>query len=749
MQELLPNDIAGKLGSLGVTAPLENSIADLGLHEAIALANGIPEEEFLEWMANLTGLIPYKTGRPFLSMTAEGVFRALASHEGTTLGEEEWMPLGHVGPLLILCHYNPFAESVWGIPGHFIIKALVEKPVYDSLREDLESRLALKPLGTAKVLNPAASLPPGSSPETAMRWLIENYPHTPQERTKAESAVDSLAGVPAAHVLGVKSLPKGYGAALRHLCTGELSFDAGLAPRQTDFADALLEKHAVFPLYCGVRTVYLLSSQSEIFAFEDELLSTVNDSRQFRPVLAEKEAIVRLINRDRTSSAVSGGDTYVGELTESGTANVVDIDAQEVSRINPASINTTAEQALHWVLYHSITARSSDLHIEKYFNMARFRARIDGELNTLFSAPEEMLPRYVSLIKNYANMGQERQAAQDGRFSLRVGKRRVDCRVSAIPCRKDQQKITIRYLDKAEGVKKLSELNLSQRNLGMFQAAMSRDQGLILITGPTGSGKTTTLYALLNSVNSENLNIQTIEDPIEYEIEGLNQTQTDPVHDIDFAQGLRRLMRADPDIILIGECRDEETASAAVNAALTGHLVLTTLHANDSLRAVSRFISMGVPPYLLADSLALTQAQRLVRRLCTLCKRMVPLEDDHRRLFAANKVDLPPDAAQIYEADGCQECRDTGYSGRLALMEMCPIDHALADLISVNAPQGEMRKIALARGMRTLYQEGLVQVLEGNTSLEEIKCLAYTGVSLDALENPAADDQETQASLSL
>ena len=153
---------------------------------------------------------------------------------------------------------------------------------------------------------------------------------------------------------------------------------------------------------------------------------------------------------------------------------------------------------------------------------------------------------------------------------------------------------------------------------------MTRDQGLILITGPTGSGKTTTLYALLNSVNSENLNIQTIEDPIEYEVEGLNQTQTDPVHDIDFAQGLRRLMRADPDVILIGECRDEETASAAVNAALTGHLVLTTLHANDCLRAVSRFISMGVPPYLLADSLALTQAQRLVRRLCGQCKRMVP-----------------------------------------------------------------------------------------------------------------------------
>jgi type II secretory ATPase GspE/PulE/Tfp pilus assembly ATPase PilB-like protein len=274
----------------------------------------------------------------------------------------------------------------------------------------------------------------------------------------------------------------------------------------------------------------------------------------------------------------------------------------------------------------------------------------------------------------------------------------------------------------------------------LLQAAMSRDQGLILITGPTGSGKTTTLYALLNSVNSENMNIQTIEDPIEYEIEGINQTQTDPVHDIDFAQGLRRLMRADPDIILIGECRDEETASAAVNAALTGHLVLTTLHANDCLRAVSRFISMGVPPYLLADSLALSQAQRLVRRLCSQCKSMSPLTPRQRAMFAANKVPVPESTTHLYEAQGCPDCRETGYKGRVALMELCPFNPELADLVAVNAPQGEMRKIATAMGLRTLYQEGLQQVLEGETSLEEIKCLAYTGVAESEDATAAAEE---------
>ncbi len=718
---------AAALQDLGIHPPLADAVTDLGWQAAVAQANGVEASEFLEWLAKRCQLLPYATQRPVLSVATESTFRLLAGHAPEPDGSE-WVPLGTVGPLLLMGHYNPLVEAYCGVPEPFLIKTLIEEPVYRQLREDLESRLTLKPLGSRDPIHIHQPLERGCAPEVAMKWLLENYPLPDRERQKAEAGLETLSGVAANHVLKTKSLPKGYGLALRHLCTGEFCFDASLAPRQTEFPDSLLEKHAVFPLFIGRQTVYLLAAQPEIFGFEDEWLSSTTDQRDFRPVLAEREAILRIINRDRASTAVAGADVFAGELTESGVANIVDIDSQEVARINPASINTTAEQALHWVLYHSISARASDLHIEKYFNMARFRARIDGELVTLFSCPEDMLPRFVSLIKNYSNMGQERQGAQDGRFSLRIGKKRIDCRVSAIPCRKDQQKITIRYLDKEAGLRKLSELNLSPRNLGMLQDAMTRDQGLILITGPTGSGKTTTLYALLNSVNGESVNIQTIEDPIEYEIEGINQTQTDPVHDIDFAQGLRRLMRADPDIILIGECRDEETASAAVNAALTGHLVLTTLHANDSLRAVSRFISMGVPPYLLADSLALTQAQRLVRRLCPQCKRMTPLTDEHRRLFEANRVPLPPEVAQIYEAEGCPECRETGYSGRLALMEMCPIDHALADLISVNAPQGEMRKIALDRGMRTLYQEGLVQVAEGNTSLEEIKCLSYTGV---------------------
>jgi len=734
-------ELPAALESKGLTCPLDLPENVHDLHAAVAAANGAPPAEAFEWLAAKFGLLPFTATRPALPVQSETCFRTLAAapHDQN---EEPWLPVGTVGPLLIMGHYNPGARGRWGIPEAFTIRVLLTQRQYAEFRALLDERLQAKPLVPRDEPLEPRPLPRGSSPESALKWLLAAYPFRAEERQRLEACLEPLAAVAPNHVIGLKSLPSGLGTALRHLCTGEAVFNAALAPRQTEFPDALLEKHGVFPLFVGRRTVYLLSSQKEIFAFEDEWLASNTDDRTFRPVLAGKEAILRVVNRDRSNAAAAATGGAVGELTESGVANIVDIDPQEVARINPASINTTAEQALHWVFHRSITARASDLHIEKYFNMARFRARIDGELVTLFSAPEEMLPRYVSLIKNYANMGQERQGAQDGRFSLALGKRRVDCRVSAIPCRKDQQKITIRYLDKAEGIKKLGELNISKRNLELLQAAMSRDQGLILITGPTGSGKTTTLYALLNSVNSENMNIQTIEDPIEYEIEGINQTQTDPVHDIDFAQGLRRLMRADPDIILIGECRDEETASAAVNAALTGHLVLTTLHANDCLRAVSRFISMGVPPYLLADSLALSQAQRLVRRLCPQCKTMVPLSAPQRAMFAANKVPAPPGVTHLYEAQGCPDCRETGYKGRIALMELCPFNHELADLVAANAPQGEMRKIATGMGLRTLYQEGLQQVLDGETSLEEIKCLAYTAVA-EGEEAPAPGPGET------
>lgn len=711
---------------------------DQELHKALAHVNGIPQEEALEWLAGVFQILPMEAPRSACSTRAEAVFRRLAVPGCEEV--EAWMPLGNVGPLLIIAHYNPASAALWDIPIEFVIPVLIPKSKYESLRKDIMERVEFTPLEEKEPIRLSEALPRDEGLQRILDWLLREYPFDDGDgevRARLEEERTQLSPTAPADYGTLKKLSRNLGLALYHLATSEPCFNAETAPPQTLFPEALLEKHGVYPLFCGHKVVYLLSAEKNNFAFEDEWLSGGNDVLSFRTVLAEKEGIAALINRERGRAVATTDVVQLGEMTHSDVANLVEIDVQEIQRINPSSINASPEQVIHWVLYRAITGRGSDLHIEKFYNTARFRARIDGELKVIHSCPEEMLPRFISLIKNYSNMGQRRQDAQDAKFSLTLGKRRVDCRVSAIPCRKDLQKITIRFLDKQDGVKKFSDLNLSPRQTDLFTSAMGRDQGLVLITGPTGSGKTTTLYALLNSINSDNINIHTIEDPIEYEIEGMNQTQTDPHNQIGFSEGLRRLMRADPDVILIGECRDEETATAAINAALTGHLVLTTLHANDCLRAVSRLIAMGVPPYLLADSLALTQAQRLVRRLCSFCRKPAALSPEVLAIFKANQIPIPEDISAIADKWGCPECAETGYMGRMALMEMSPVDDVLGDMISRNAPQSEMRRIAVQKGMLSLYQEGLQQVLAGNTSMDEISCLSYTSVvATSADEDP-------------
>ncbi len=707
------------------------------LHIVLAQRNGVSAEQALEWLASLFQILPLDPNRSACSTQAEALFRRLAI---ATDDPEPWLPLGTVGPLLICAHYNPACSEFWKIPAELLVPVLIPKAKYDTLRRDVFDRIQSNPLENTTRVRFSEPLAPDQGYSEVLNWMLKEFPLDDVEtRAKLEQERRSLAEGAHNDYSALKGLPKHFAATVHHLATGEPCFNPEYAPSQTMFSENLLEKHAVFPMYCGSKVVYLLSAEKNNFAFEDEWLSSGNAAIDFRTVYADRDTIMAIIAKERGRVAAAGSVEISGDLTYSDVANIVEIDLQEVQRINPSSINVTSEQVVHWVLYRAITGRASDLHIEKYFNTARFRARIDGEMKVIHSCPEEMLVRFISLIKNYSNMGQRRQDAQDARFSLILGKRRVDCRVSAIPCRKDLQKITIRFLDKDGGLKKLSELKLSPRQTKLLTDAMGRDQGLILITGPTGSGKTTTLYALLNSINSENINIHTVEDPIEYEIEGMNQTQTDPIHNLDFAEGLRRLMRADPDVILIGECRDNETAMAAINAALTGHLVLTTLHANDCLRAVSRLISMGVPAYLLADSLALTQAQRLVRRLCTFCKRPTPITPEIQAIFDANMVPVKPEVTSIYSKNGCPECNESGYSGRLALMELVAIDHALGDLISRNAPQSQMRKLAFRQGMLTLYQEGLVQVLNGNTSLDEISCLSYTSITAENHDDDPPD----------
>jgi type II secretory ATPase GspE/PulE/Tfp pilus assembly ATPase PilB-like protein len=684
----------------------------------------------IEGLALQHGMLPVTLLRESCSPDAERLIRKLGR---VPYVADPWLPVTTLGPLLVMAHHNPRAADLWGVPPFLTIRVLITQEQYQNTRQDLVQRFGQMPISQSNVmeqLQPPVFKDLGL--EGSFNWLLEKYPYEPAEVTKlkgfyeAQKAKTDKLGITHFNVV-----QRNMGIALQHLVSGSrtLVYSATEAQRQTFFPIPLLERHNVYPLYIGKHVVFLLSESTDCYAFEDEWLSMGNPSIKIIPVLADLASIRDAINRAGATfdpSAVASLDG--ANLSVADDASVVEISPEDMARINPQNPNHEAEQLVQWALFTAIRCRASDLHLEKFYSFTRFRARMDGTMKTIMTAPESQLNRYVALIKNYAGMNQSRQECQDGRMALSIGRRRVDVRVAAVPTRREFQKVIMRFLDKQDGVKRLSDFNLSQRQIDILTRTMQRDQGLVLVTGPTGSGKTTTLYALLNSVNDEGVNIQTIEDPIEYEIEGINQTQTNNARGLDFANGLRALLRADPDIILIGESRDAETAMAAVNASLTGHLVLTTLHANDSLRAVSRLMSMGVEKYLLADSLALSQAQRLARRLCNYCKKPMQAPQDIQELLAKQAVITQPLTTPIYTARGCDECHGTGYAGRVALMELCEVNNELRDLIEEGAPLSAMRAAAFKNGFRSLYQEGLQQVIGGHTSLDEIKCLSYTAM---------------------
>lgn len=683
----------------------------------------------LEGMALQHGVMPVTLLRESCTPEAEKIVRKLGRLPQSA---EPWLPVTTLGPLLVLAHHNVNATDYWGVPACLRVRVLITLEQYRRTRDDLIQRFTSIPIPQQNPLETLVtpSFEVGGIP-AAFEWLTKNYPYDAAEVSRLVTAYEAaLEKGPLENEADFNALQKNLGVALGYLAGGgqRFAYSAAEAPRQNIFPPHLLERHNVFPLFAGRQTVYLLSDSPDNYAFEDEWLSLGSKPYRMIPVLADAASIRETIARAASNFDPNAVGKIETQLNESDDANIVEISAEDMARINPQNPHHSAEELIHWALFTAIRCRASDLHIEKFYSSTRFRARIDGTMKTILTAPEEMLTRFVALVKNWSNMSQTRQECQDGRYALRIGRRRLDVRVAAVPTRREFQKVVMRFLDKQDGVRKLSDFNLNTRQLDILGRVMQRDQGLVLVTGPTGSGKTTTLYALLNSVNDEGVNIQTIEDPIEYEIEGINQTQTNPAYNLDFAAGLRSLLRADPDIILIGESRDAETANAAINSALTGHLVLTTLHANDSIRAVSRLLSMGVEKYLVADSLALSQAQRLVRRLCGYCKRPVAASAEIQHMMARQGVITQELTQPIYERNGCGECHGTGYAGRVALMELCETTEEIRDLIESGASQSVIRNCALKNGFRTLYQEGLAQVIAGHTTLEEIRCLAYTAI---------------------
>lgn len=375
---------------------------------------------------------------------------------------------------------------------------------------------------------------------------------------------------------------------------------------------------------------------------------------------------------------------------------------------------------LNALLSEAIKEGASDVHIETFEDHVTIRFRIDGILHQVLEPPRVLAPLIVSRIKVMAKLDiAEKRLPQDGRITLRIGGRAVDVRVSTMPTNHGERAV-LRLLDKQSARLDLAELGMEAHVLNLLRTLIQKPHGIILVTGPTGSGKTTTLYAGLTVLNDKKRNILTVEDPIEYDLVGIGQTQVSSKIEMTFAKGLRAILRQDPDVVMIGEIRDLETAQIAIQASLTGHLVLSTLHTNSAVGAITRLDDMGVEPFLLASSLTGVLAQRLMRLLCTHCKEPVLATDAECSLLQVS-ADHPP---TLFRPKGCEKCRYSGYAGRSGVYELIAIDETLRSMIHAGQSEQEMRKYARTLFM-SLRQDGLRRVLMGHTSLEEV--LRVTG----------------------
>ena len=366
------------------------------------------------------------------------------------------------------------------------------------------------------------------------------------------------------------------------------------------------------------------------------------------------------------------------------------------------------------VLTQALRRQASDIHIEPYEKEIKVRFRIDGILYEIFSLPKRFQAHIVSRLKVMANLDiAEKRLPQDGRIKIKVANKTVDIRISVIPMAFGER-IVLRLLDKSISILGLAEMGMAPKRLEIFEKLINKNTGILLVTGPTGSGKTTTLYAALTRINSMEKNIITIEDPIEYELKGVGQIQVNPKTELTFARGLRSVLRHDPDIIMVGEIRDLETVEIAVQASLTGHLVFSTLHTNDATGALTRLVDMGVEPFLIASSLLAVLAQRLVRRICPECR-----EPYHPEESTLEELGLPKDQV-FYHGRGCEACMQSGYKGRTGIFELLVMDNDTRHLLSSGADSVKMKDMAVRNGMATLFEDGILKVKSGMTTLNEV-----------------------------
>ncbi|MCP4111160.1 MAG: type II secretion system ATPase GspE, partial [Desulfobacteraceae bacterium] len=443
----------------------------------------------------------------------------------------------------------------------------------------------------------------------------------------------------------------------------------------------------------------------------DDLIRIIN-ADSFRLVLSTKESILSAINISYDFSRDSA-EQLVQNMEENGTTIISEI--EDTADLLDDTSDAPIIKLVNHIISQSAKARSSDIHIEPYQDSFKVRYRVDGILYDLLTPPKWIQPALTSRIKVMSKMNiAEKRLPQDGRIEVKIGDQEIDVRVSTIPT-SFGERVVMRLLNKSSSLLELTELGMSPDRLKLIKELSSSPNGIILVTGPTGSGKTTMLYAVLSSINTPDINIITIEDPIEYQLKGISQIQVNPKIELTFARGLRSIVRQDPDVVLIGEIRDRETAEIAVQSALTGHLVFSTLHTNDSASAITRLVDIGVEPFLISSSVIAIAAQRLVRVLCNECKE--PFVPDEMTMKTIGITREQMRNAAIYEAKGCQSCFNTGYKGRVAILEMMVMDSNLKSLILKTFDSNLIKKEA---NMVTLRQDGIQKILAGVTTIEEV-----------------------------
>ena len=480
---------------------------------------------------------------------------------------------------------------------------------------------------------------------------------------------------------------------------------------------SIAKKYEVLPIKRTGDTLTLaMADPANVFATDDVALIT---NLTVSPVVASQAAIRHAIARIYEPAGATSDS--LAELADASLEVLGD--PERSSKVESFELQESADEApvvklVNMVLVDAIQRGASDIHWESYERVFRVRFRIDGVLHDMLTPPKRLEPAIISRLKIMSKLDiSERRVPQDGRFKLRYGNRQIDFRVSVLPT-VFGEKAVLRLLDTDALKLDLAQLGFDAWSLEKFSAAIHEPHGLILITGPTGSGKTTTLYSAIHAINTPTHNIMTAEDPVEYNLMGVNQVQIHDAVGRTFAGALRSFLRQDPDVILVGETRDLETAQIAIRAALTGHLVFSTLHTNDCPSTVARLLDMGVPPFLISSSLLLILAQRLARKVCGHCREAYQIDEDVLSVYGLRSTGKG--TMTIYRGKGCEKCTFTGMKGRVALYEVMPVNEHLRDMILTGASTADLRRVAQDHGMKTLRQAGLERVTDGVTTVEEV-----------------------------